>query len=76
MTAITTPEVATLSALLAAVGDRLDQIAGEHPLSREQIAAMNTARLTAEFLFDLAEEFARGELGMPSWTNRGVRGAS
>lgn len=65
MTATTTPEAATLNALLSAAGDSLDQIAGEHCLSREQIAAMNTARLAAEFLYDLAEEFARGEAAAP-----------
>ena len=65
MTTITTPEAATLNALLAAAGDRLDKIAREHHLSREQIAAMNTARLAAEFLFDLAEGFARGEATAP-----------
>ena len=65
MTTITTPEAATLSTLLATAGDRLDQIAREHHLSRDQIAAMNTARLAAEFLYDLAEEFARGEAAAP-----------
>lgn len=54
MTTITTPEAATLNALLATAGDRLDQI-----------AAMHTARLAAEFLFDLAEGFARGEAAAP-----------
>lgn len=65
MATITTPEAATLNALLATAGDRLDQIAREHHLSREQIAAMHTARLAAEFLFDLAEGFARGEVAAP-----------
>lgn len=65
MTTTTTPEVATLNALLSAAGDRLDRIAGEHRLSREQIAAMHTARLAAEFLYDLAEGFARGEAAAP-----------
>ena len=69
MTTITTPEAATLNALLATAGDRLDKIAGEHHLSREQIAAMNTARLAAEFLFDLAEGFARGEAAAPMKLN-------
>ncbi|PYF10327.1 hypothetical protein C8J30_105137 [Rhodobacter viridis] len=58
-------QTTTLNTLLSAAGDRLDQIAGEHRLSREQIAAMNTARLAADFLYDLAEEFARGEAAAP-----------
>lgn len=65
MTTITNTEAATLNALLAAASGRLDQIARERRMSREQFDAMNAARLAAEFLYDLAEQFAWGEAEAP-----------
>lgn len=70
MTTITNPKTATLNALLAAAGDRLDQIAREHHLSREQIAAMRAAAHAAEFLYDVAEGLARGETVAPGKRTR------
>ena len=56
---------ATLDALLCAASDRLSAIAQEHQPSRANAEAAMTARLAADFLYDVAEMLARGEALAP-----------
>ena len=56
---------ATIDALLVAASDRLSAIAKEHRTSPASRDAAMTARLAADFLYEVAERLARGETTAP-----------
>jgi len=58
-------KTASVNALLCAASDRLSAIAQEHRPSRANAEAAMTARLAADFLYEVAERLARGETAAP-----------
>ena len=58
-------ETASLNDLLCAASDRLSAIAKEHRISPASRDAAMTARLAADFLYDVAERLAQGETVAP-----------